>query len=58
MQLKETFYPKNENHQDCKLNPGIVGKFIKSIPIAKNRSLTFIAVLAEVSMNNKPFSSA
>lgn len=28
------------------------------IPIAKNISLTFIAVLADVSMNNNPFSSA
>ena len=29
----------------------------ENIPMARNSSLTFIAVLAEVSMNKRPFSS-
>lgn len=32
--------------------------FKPCLPIAKNISLTFIAVLADVSINNNPFSSA
>lgn len=31
---------------------------IHSLPIARNMSLTFIAVLADVSMKRRPFSSA